>query len=81
MWYLIREMGAVHKIYRGIYAKSNKFKIFFPSKEKIWIGALETFAIGGGCQFLLTLDHIIADKKAYMTLPARKEGIIPGAAN
>ena len=28
----------------------------------------------------LTLDHIIADK-AYMTLPARKEGIIPGAAN
>ncbi len=82
MWYLIREMGAVHKIYRGIYAKSNKIHtIFFPSKEKIWIGALETFAIGGGCQFLLTLDHIIADKKAYMTLPARKEGIIPGAAN
>ncbi len=82
MWYLIREMGAVHKIYRGINAKSNNLhNLYYPSIEKLWIGALETFAIGGGCQFLLTLDHIVADKNAYMTLPARKEGIIPGAAN
>ena len=82
MWYLIREMGAVHKIYRGINVKSNSLhNLYYPSLEKLWIGALETFAIGGGCQFLLTLDHIVADKDAYMTLPARKEGIIPGAAN
>ena len=27
------------------------------------------------------MDHIIADKNSYMTLPARKEGIILGAAN
>ena len=82
MWYLIREMGAVHKVYRGINAKSNSLhNLYYPSLEKLWIGALETFAIGGGCQFLLTLDHIVADKNAYMTLPARKEGIIPGAAN
>jgi len=82
MWYLIREMGAVHKVYRGINVKSNSLhNLYYPSSEKLWIGALETFAIGGGCQFLLTLDHIVADKNAYMTLPARKEGIIPGAAN
>ncbi|MBF96384.1 MAG: hypothetical protein CMJ13_04075 [Pelagibacterales bacterium] len=82
MWYLIREMGAVHKVFRGL-NQSNKVtnNIFYPSKEKIWIGALETFAIGGACQFLLTLDHVIADRNSYMTLPARKEGIIPGAAN
>ena len=82
MWYLIREMGAVHKIFRGIH-KTNKNinRIFYPLREKLWIGALETFAIGGGCQYLLVLDHIIADKNSYMTLPARKEGIIPGAAN
>ena len=82
MWYLIREMGAVHKVYRGIH-KTNKSvnSIFYPFREKLWIGALETFAIGGGCQYLLVLDHIIADKDSYMTLPARKEGIIPGAAN
>ena len=59
----------------------NLHNLYYPSIEKLWIGALETFAIGGGCQFLLTLDHIVADKNAYMTLPARKEGIIPGAAN
>ena len=62
MWYLIREMGAVHKIYRGIYAKSNKIHNIFSLKEKIWIGALETFAIGEDVSFF-NADHIIADKK------------------
>jgi thioesterase DpgC len=27
------------------------------------------------------MDYVIAGSDAYMTLPARKEGIIPGAAN
>ncbi len=30
---------------------------------------------------MLTLDYVLAARDAYMTLPARKEGIIPGAAN
>jgi thioesterase DpgC len=30
---------------------------------------------------LLTIDYTIAAEDAYLTLPARKEGIIPGAAN
>jgi thioesterase DpgC len=30
---------------------------------------------------LLAVDHVIAAADSYMTLPARKEGIIPGAAN
>ena len=51
------------------------------SLEKLWIAAVEGFAIGGHCQILLTMDYVIAAKDAYMTLPARKEGIIPGAAN
>ncbi len=82
MWYLVREMGAVHKVFRGIHNSSKSVNnIFFPNIEKLWIGAVETFAIGGACQYLLVLDHIIAEKKAFMLLPARKEGIIPGAAN
>ena len=32
-------------------------------------------------QILVAVDHTIAAADAYMTLPARKEGIIPGAAN
>jgi thioesterase DpgC len=51
------------------------------TQEKPWIAALEGFAIGGHCQYLLVMDYVLAAKDAYMTLPARKEGIIPGAAN
>jgi enoyl-CoA hydratase/carnithine racemase len=49
--------------------------------EKLWIAAVESFAIGGHCQILLTQDYVLAADNAFMTLPARKEGIIPGAAN
>jgi (3,5-dihydroxyphenyl)acetyl-CoA 1,2-dioxygenase len=49
--------------------------------EKPWIAAVDAFAIGGGCQHLLVMDYVLAASDAYMTLPARKEGIIPGAAN
>ena len=49
--------------------------------EKPWIAAVEAFAIGGHCQILLTMDYVLAADDAYMTLPARKEGIIPGLAN
>ena len=82
LWYITRDMGAVNKVLRG-HSKKN-FSIensLFPHNNKIWFAGLETFAIGGGCQYLLVMDHIIADKNSYMTLPARKEGIIPGAAN
>ncbi len=51
------------------------------TQEKPWIGVVDGFAIGGGCQLLLALDYVLAASDAYMTLPARKEGIIPGAAN
>jgi (3,5-dihydroxyphenyl)acetyl-CoA 1,2-dioxygenase len=49
--------------------------------EKPWIAALGGQAIGGHCQILLTMDYVLAASDAYMSLPARKEGIIPGAAN
>jgi thioesterase DpgC len=49
--------------------------------EKLWIAAVDGFAIGGHCQILLTMDYVLAASDAFMTLPARKEGIIPGAAN
>jgi thioesterase DpgC len=45
------------------------------------LAGVEAFAIGGGCQYLLTMDYVVAANDAYMTLPARKEGIIPGASN
>src|SRR4051812_40109741 len=79
LWYLIRDLGLVNKLYRGVALENES-----PEKasvEKVWIAAVEGFAIGGHCQILLTIDHTPAAEDAYLTLPARKEGIIPGAAN
>jgi thioesterase DpgC len=83
IWYLQRDLGYVNKIYRGL-----AFADDAPpdegggaSIEKLWIAAVEAFAIGGHCQVLLACDQVIAESDAYLTLPARKEGIIPGAAN
>ena len=50
-------------------------------REKPWIAAVESFAIGGACQWLLVMDRVIAEQGSYFNLPARKEGIIPGCAN
>ena len=82
LWYIKRDMGAVNKVFRGIAAKNIiPENSLFPLQEKPWIATLDTFAIGGGCQYLLVMDHIMAENGSYMTLPARKEGIIPGMAN
>ena len=79
LWYLIRDLGLVNKLYRGLALPDAPPED--DSIEKLWIAAVEGFAIGGHCQILLTIDQVVAAKDAYMTLPARKEGIIPGAAN
>jgi thioesterase DpgC len=79
LWYLIRDLGLVNKFYRGLAKREASPEV--DSTEKIWIAAVEGFAIGGHCQILLTMDYTIAARDAYLTLPARKEGIVPGAAN
>jgi len=79
LWYILRDLGLVNKIYRGLAKPDASPEV--DSIEKLWVGLVEGFAIGGHCQTLLTLDYVIAAEDAYMTLPARKEGIIPGAAN
>jgi len=82
LWFLIRDMGFVNKMFRGL-ARPDvpPDEVAGDSIEKLWISAVETFAIGGGCQILLATDFNIAGRDAYMTLPARKEGIIPAMAN
>jgi thioesterase DpgC len=79
LWYLVRDLGFVSKFYRGLaHPHRNPEEA---SVEKLWIAAVEGFAIGGHCQILLTMDYTLAAEDAYLTLPARKEGIVPGAAN
>jgi thioesterase DpgC len=79
VWFILRDMGLVNKLYRGVAHAHVPPEV--DGREKLWIAAVEGFAIGGHCQILVAVDHVIAAEDAYMTLPARKEGIIPGAAN
>jgi len=83
LWYLTRDLGYVNKLYRGLAFSHDAAPDEFGGQtiEKPFVAAVETFAIGGHCQVLLAVDYVLAEKTAFMTLPARKEGIIPGAAN
>ncbi len=82
IWYLQRDLGIVNKFFRGV-AREDMVPddVNGQTIEKPWIAVVEEFAIGGHCQYLLTMDYVLAARGAFMTLPARKEGIIPGAAN
>ncbi|WP_329218557.1 enoyl-CoA hydratase/isomerase family protein [Streptomyces sp. NBC_01485] len=80
-FFLGRELGYINKIFRGITVADAAGDWVDEPVEKPWIGVVDTFAIGGGAQILLCFDHVVATDEAYFTLPALKEGIIPGAAN
>nr|WP_237304821.1 (3,5-dihydroxyphenyl)acetyl-CoA 1,2-dioxygenase DpgC [Streptomyces qaidamensis] len=77
---LRRELGYIHKILRGVLTGNAPGGL--PAMvEKPWVAAVDTFAIGGGAQILLVFDCVLAASDAYFSLPAAKEGIIPGASN
>jgi (3,5-dihydroxyphenyl)acetyl-CoA 1,2-dioxygenase len=82
LFYIKHILGFENKMLRGL-ARPDcaPDEITGSTTEKPWIAAVDAFAIGGGCQHLLVMDYVLAASDAYMTLPARKEGIIPGAAN
>ena len=81
MFFVTRDLGYVNKLFRGL--SSDEFRPDEPERttEKLWVAAVETFAIGGACQILHTMDHVIASRGTRLFLPARKEGILPGASN
>jgi thioesterase DpgC len=82
LFYIKHVLGFENKIFRGIAQPDlPSDETAGATTEKPWIAAVDAFAIGGGCQHLLVMDYVLAAAGAYMTLPARKEGIIPGAAN
>ena len=78
---LERELGLVSKMYRGHGVGEFDDDQMESRREKPWIAAVDTFAIGGACQFLLVMDRVVAEAGSYFNLPARKEGIVPGCAN
>ncbi len=81
LFYIVRDLGFVNKLYRGLALGEQHPEEPETTVEKPWMAVVDGFAIGGGCQLLLVMDYVIAESGAYFNLPARKEGIIPGAAN
>jgi len=91
LFYLVRDLGYVNKIFRGIAHTARDVGGLAHSgdgpegderaTEKLWVAAVERFAVGGACQLLHVVDHVIATRGSRLFLPARKEGIIPGASN
>jgi enoyl-CoA hydratase/carnithine racemase len=88
LFYLRRDLGYVSKIYRGLLPASPDACVpvrviggQHDTIEKLWVAAVERFAVGGACQLLHVVDHVIATRGSRLFLPARKEGIIPGASN
>lgn len=75
-----REMGCVSKILHGVLDDMSadwfRTPICLP-----WIAVVDGFAIGGGTQLLTVMDRVIAADDAYLSLPATREGIVPGLAN
>ncbi|MGW0908522.1 (3,5-dihydroxyphenyl)acetyl-CoA 1,2-dioxygenase DpgC [Streptomyces sp. NPDC002853] len=77
---LRRELGYLHKIWRGVRVDDGA-SWHASARSKPWVAAVDTFAIGGGMQLLLVVDHVLASSDAYLSLPAAREGIVPGVAN
>jgi thioesterase DpgC len=80
-FFIERELGLLHKIFRGHWRSESYDEQFEDYVEKPWVAAVEAFAIGGGCQLLCVFDRVLAEPGSYFNLPASKEGFIPGAAN
>jgi thioesterase DpgC len=77
---LDRELGAITKRGHGV-TSDVPVRLSASAREKPWVAVVESFAIGGACQWLLVMDRVVAEHGTYFNLPARKEGIIPGCAN
>ena len=81
LFFVTRDLGYVNKLFRGLSSEEHRPGEPEQTTEKMWVAAVETFAIGGACQILHTVDHVIATRGARLYLPARKEGILPGVSN
>ena len=82
LWYIRRDMGVVNKMLRGLaMGGASPDEVYGGTREKPWIAGSMSSPSAVAASICLAMDYVVAGRDAYMTLPARKEGIIPGAAN
>jgi len=88
LFFIVRELGFVAKMLRGMAAPGADGAAeptTDPGSDEAWLevpwlAGVETFAIGGGAQLLLVMDRVVSERDAFLSLPASREGIVPGAA-
>src|SRR5205814_2632242 len=67
LWYLIRDLGYVNKIYRGLAAADS-----WPEEksiEKLWIAAVRGCVTGGHCWVRLRRGNTCPSEGAYRPVP------------
>ncbi len=72
-FFIERELGLLHKIFRGHWRSNSYDEQFEDYVEKPWVGAVEGFAIGGGCQLLCVFDRVLAEPELLFQ-PAGQQG-------
>ncbi|MEU0372869.1 enoyl-CoA hydratase/isomerase family protein [Streptomyces sp. NPDC006283] len=78
---LRREAGYIAKFVRGLCLDESTGDGWWPDADKPWVGAVDSFAIGGGLQILPVMDRVVAADDAWFSLPAMEEGLVPGVSN
>ena len=64
LWYIRRDMGIVNKMFRGLaMGSASPDEVYGGTHEKPWIAGVDVFAIGGGCQYLLAMDYVVAGER------------------
>ena len=71
-FFVERELGLLHKIYRGHWRSDSYDEQYEDYVEKPWIAAVEAFAIGGGCQLLCVMDRVLAETGSYFNLAGQQ---------
>lgn len=65
---------------QGLYTPDGQFAGFVKHpRSKIWIAAVEGFAMAGGCEIALTCDMIVASENSVFALPEVMRGLIAAA--
>ena len=76
---LERELGLLNKIYRGHWRSDSYSEQFEDYAEKPWLAAVETHAIGGGCQLLCVMDRVSPSTAVISICPPARKASFPVA--
>lgn len=64
----------------GLFTKDGQFAGFVKHpRNKVWIAAVDGFALAGGCELALTCDMIVASETSVFALPEVTRGLIAAA--